>query len=104
MCTRIEGESTPQGGRLREEEPMAGQAAQGAEPTLDLVLAQVQATKAAAAAQIAALDTKAGLVLGSASFLAAAVAGLQSLIAGKPGLRHTLTVLPIGIVGHQGLA
>jgi len=68
--------------------------------SLDLVLNEVKAVKVAATAQIASLDAKAGFVLGSASFLAAAVSGLQGVVASHHTTHPTLLTLPL-LVGGQ---
>lgn len=69
--------------------------------SLDLVLGEIKAVKAAAAAQIISLDAKAGFVLGSASFLAAAVSGLQGVLASHHITQHVPLRLPLIVGGQQ---
>ncbi len=73
------------------------------EPSLDLVLEEVHVAKAMAAAQISALDTKAGFILASSTFLAAAVGSLQGAIAGNHLGHHVLLAADIvlGRVSHR---
>jgi hypothetical protein len=69
------------------------------EPSLDLVLIEVRAAKAQAAAQITMLDAKAGLILASSTFLAAAVGSLQGALALNHLGRRVLFRLPLVLGG-----
>jgi hypothetical protein len=73
---------------------MVAQQRRASEPTVDVVLVEVHQAKAAATAQIAALDIKAGLVLTSATFLATVAGGLQAAVAASHVARHVLLTLP----------
>jgi hypothetical protein len=69
-------------------------------PSLDFIFEQVTASRASLTAQADALDTKAGLVLGSASFLTAGAASLQGTLASKAAAHavfgiHLSAIVPL---------
>lgn len=67
-------------------------------PSLDFIFEQVAASRASLTAQADALDTKAGLVLGSASFLTAGAASLQGTLASRAAAHVLLGVRLSAIV------